>query len=524
MGGFSKLLISVFRNSYCVAISGLLGIAITQTVFAQVTETREPEPEVREVVAGSVNIVEVDLPGGRAESGDPKLLTIQGIPGSNQIKVFPLKAGSTNLLILDNRGKVRKNIKYVITATDLSLKVENMRALLDNIEGITINSVGDKIVIDGELVVPKDLDRIINVSEAFGGAKGGVLNLVQISRVSQRVIGERIEAEIRKAPQAQNITVRVANDTFFLEGVVDSPADRVRAENIARTFVPEVLTSRSVADGILREVRKQAIRNEILVNEQPPPPPPKMIRTTFHFVELSKDYLKTSFLKWSPSLSSGAGIAFGQSQTGGVGATSGGTFSGTISNLIPRLQRATGGGYGRVLFSSVLISKDGTNVSVNRSDEIPFVVNAGTGSITTEKARAGVQISVTPTIVGNDSVELTKTEFEFSTLIGTGTSDPPRTKSTNLINTTIVRSGDSAVLGGLISSNMSLSADKDPESADGQAGAPLFTLLRSREFRNDKSQFLVFVTPQIIDDAAEGTADIKKKVIGNKTRRKRFYQ
>lgn len=486
----------------------------------------EEEIEIREKVAGSVDLIEFDFQPGTIDRGDPKLLDVQPVPGTTQYRVFPLKQGSTNLIVRDLKNKVRKQIKYVITTTDLSLKVEQMRGLLDTIEGITVSSVGDKIVIDGELVVPRDLDRIMNVADAFGGSKGGVVNLVQLSKVSQKVIAQRIEQEIRKLPSGQNITVRLANDTFFLEGVVDSSADRTRAEDVAKTYVPEVLASRSIQDGVLREVKKQAIRNMIVVNEPPPPPPPKMVRVTFHFVEISKEYLKNAFFKWAPSLSTGAGIVFGQSSTGGVGSTSNGSFSGTLSNLIPRLQKGTNGGYARVLFSTVAIGLENTNISINRSDEIPFIQQVVNGVPVTANANVGVQISVTPSIKGSDQIELTRTEFSFGALSGAGAGGAPRTTNTSLINTVNVRSGDSAVLGGLISNNMAIDVDKDPDGeAQGQSTAsPVFTLLRSRAFRANKTQFLVFVTPQIIEDAAEGTADIKKKIIGNKTRRKRFYQ
>lgn len=485
------------------------------------------EPEMREVVAGTVDLIDFDFFPSKVDVGDSKLLSFNQVEGTNQLKIFPLKAGTTNLIIRDARQKIRKNIKYVITATDLSLKVEQMRSLLDTVEGISITSVGDKIVIDGDLVVPKDLDRVINVTEAFGGAKGGIVNLVQLSRVSQRVIAQKIEREIRTLPSAQNVSVRVANDTFFLEGVVDDAADRQRAEEVARTFVPEILTSRSVADGILREVKKQAIRNMILVADRPPDPPPKMIRVTFHFVEISKEYLKNVFFKWAPGLSTGAGIAFGQSQTGGIGATSNGTFSGTLSNLIPRLQKGTNGGYARVLFSTVAIGKDRTNISIDRTDNVPFISQVVNGVPVTAVQPVGIQISVNPEIVGNEQIELRKTEFNFGALAGgAGAGGAPRTTNTSLINTVTVRSGDSAVLGGLVSNNMALDVDKDPEGGgDGQnTASPIFTLLRSKAFRSSKTQFLVFVTPQIIEDAAEGTADIKKKIIGNKVRRKRYYQ
>jgi Flp pilus assembly secretin CpaC len=76
-------------------------------------------------------------------------------------------------------------------------------------------------------------------------------------------------------------------------------------------------------------------------------------------------------------------------------------------------------------------------------------------------------------------------------------------------------------LGGLISNDMAKDIDRDPEGASAAKGNPLFNLLRSKAFRNKKSQFVVFITPRIITDAAADTADIKNKIINTSKNRKR---
>jgi hypothetical protein len=40
----------------------------------------------------------------------------------------------------------------------------------------------------------------------------------------------------------------------------------------------------------------------------------------------------------------------------------------------------------------------------------------------------------------------------------------------------------------------------------------------------NKTQFVVFITPKIIKDAAEGTADIKAKILNNSQKRRRVVQ
>ena len=94
-----------------------------------------------------------------------------------------------------------------------------------------------------------------------------------------------------------------------------------------------------------------------------------------------------------------------------------------------------------------------------------------------------------------------------------------------LKNTLVVKNGESAVLGGLVSNNIAKDIGKDPTASSGAStGDPLFNLLRSKSFQNDKTQFVVFITPKVIEDAAEGTADIKSKIINTPKRRQKTIQ
>ena len=483
----------------------------------------QAEEEQRQIIAGSVEILDLDFIPGSADVGNQRLLRIREIPGTNQLRIFPLTKGITNVFIRDQRGRIRRNIKYTITSTDLSIKVAYIRTLLENVEGITVNSLGENIVVDGELVVPKDLDRVLNVLEAYSSKKGPkIINLLTLSKVSQRAMAKRIQDEINRTPGGANVTVRLANDTFFLEGSVDSSNDRTRAFQIAETYIPEIMKGIAVSRNILGQVQRPAIRNLISLRAQPTPEK-KMIRVSFHFVEISKEYAKSVLFKWSPLISSGAGFIFGGDQGSGTLSTSSqGSLSGTISNLLPKLQKGTNGGYARVLFSTVAIGIEGENISISRTDRIPYIQSVSGGVPVTAHTSAGINISVNPTIQGRDTIRLGKTEFNFSVPSGSGAGDNPRVTTTRLINSITIRSGESAVLGGLISNNISLGVDKDPEEAPN--GNPLFTLLRSRAFTNNKTQFIVFITPQIIQNSSKGTEDIKRKIIGNARKRKRIYR
>lgn len=478
----------------------------------------EETEESRTVAVGGIDTIDFPFTPRPPAIGNPTLVRVENGSTSNQIRVVPLKKGTTTIQFDGPDGKVYKKINYNFPAGPLADKVAVIRKLLQEVEGITIEAVDDKIVIDGELIVPKDFDRILQVQEAY---KDVVFNLVTLSKISRDAIARRMQKEINDDPGGVNVQVNIKNDTFFLTGKVDNAGDRDRADWIAQTFMPEYQGSLAINNQVLKDtVKRFSIRNMIVVEEPPPAPPKKMVRVTYHFVEIGKSFLKQSFFKWVPFLQEGAGLTFGQSTTGGTAATGGGSFVGTITNLIPRLQSGANGGFARVLFSTVGIGEDGTQIDMVRQEQVPFVEAVVNGVPVPGNAQIGVKVTVTPTTQGDQRISL-NSSLTFEVPTGNGAGGKPQTMRTSLTNTVALKSGDSAALGGLIQSSTSKDIDKDPETSSGAQGSALFTLLRSKAFRNSKTQFVVFVTPKIVEDAAEGTADIKAKILNNSQKKRR---
>lgn len=476
------------------------------------------DEDARTVAVGTIDPLDFDYNVGDAVVGNQSIVKAEKV-SNRSIRIVPLKKGTTSVDIYNEQNRRTRRLIYNVINNDLSQKVLAIRKLLGDIEGISIESVDEKIVIDGDLVVPRDLDRIVQVTSAYPE----VLNLVTLSRVSREALARRMQKEINDDPGGVNVTVRIINDTFFLLGKVDNSNDRERAETLAQTYIPDLLKG-AAGDMLTPGAKKFSIRNLIVVEESPAPPPPKMVRITYHFVEIGKEFLKSSFFKWNPLLSDQSGLQIGESTTGGAAAA--GTFSGLISNLLPKLQSGANGGFSRVLFSTVSVGEDMAQQEVIRNDTLPYISAVVNGVPVPDNVQAQMSVKVKPTIVGEDQVKLEST-FGFTAFSGAGAGGKPRTTGTNMVNTIRVKSGESAVLGGLISSQNSKDIDRDPESGgstgggNAPTGSPLFTLLRSKAFRNQKTQFVVFVTPKIIEDAAQGTADIKTKILNNSQKKRR---
>jgi len=232
---------------------------------------------------------------------------------------------------------------------------------------------------------------------------------------------------------------------------------------------------------------------------------------TAQFVELTKDYNKVFGFKWIPILNDGAGsIRLGKTASGSVSTDSSGTLSATISNLFPKLSSAKSAGYARVIQSGVVITEEKNKATLVKDATKPFSI--GTGEFTkSAEAKAGFTFVVTPEILPEEKVKL-----DLDIGIGSTVGDPPESLTNKVTTKIVVKSKDTAVVGGIVINTNTTAYDKDPPFGrpqfDEQAGnVPLFSFLRSKSFVNNRSQFVIFATPEIIESAADGTEEIKKK-------------
>ena len=90
-----------------------------------------------------------------------------------------------------------------------------------------------------------------------------------------------------------------------MEGTVDNLDQSKRAMQIADTYLPSPRPNsliENVRDVQLRQ--RSPVLNFMVVNAPPPKKQEKLVRVTFHFVELSKDYDKLFAFKWAPGFTS----------------------------------------------------------------------------------------------------------------------------------------------------------------------------------------------------------------------------
>ena len=481
-----------------------LNTLLSANIFAQ-SSSAPVQEEAVEVILGIDTIKKFDFaPSSKVQIGNSSILTHTLIPQKREITLTGLNPGKTSVTIRNNVGDVKAKYLVSVTANDQSKIVKELKDFLGNVEGLEIGVKGETVYIGGNIIVPSDIGRVAQVlkQDKFND----VLFLVELSSQTERLIARKMQDEIQKN-QLPNVTVRVVNHIYWLEGVVTSDAEKKRAEEIAAAFYPDTIASLAERTDQVRQAQKASIYNFIQVNAKSQPQPiPKLVKITAQFVELTKDYSKTFGFKWTPLLSNGSGeINFGKTNSGTVTTSSSGTLSGTISNLFPKLDSAKQAGYARVVQSGVVVVKNGIEGSITKSDTRRF--SLGTGEFTqATSAEAKFSVSVKPEILQEEKINLS-IGVNVSSFVGTdGSNSQANTVKTEII----VKSKESAVVGGIVVNKTSTDYDKLAED-EVEDASPLFSFVRSKVLSNSKSQFVVFVTPEIVESAASSTDEIKKK-------------
>lgn len=440
------------------------------------------------------------LPPDIKLTGDfARITRAQRIKGSpiirfNAKKVSTPKVGT--LVVLDRNKRVLYEVIIKVDKSTLVKTAQEIRGLLNDIDGISVNIVGSKVIVDGQVLLPKDVDRIELVISQF---KDQAATLVTLNPVAEKKIAEVIEREINN-PEIQ---VRAVNKNFVIEGQVESEAEYKRIQDIAKAFAPDFVP---LAGGRVSERKNHQILMLVSIKAAPEPEPSKLVQVVVHFVELKKNYNKNFRIQWTPSLGDDSNLRFNYASNQASGTAT--TITGTVRNLIPSLNWAKAADLGRILLSETIMVQAGEAGTVESSNTYFVPVVQQGGIITNQPEKAGISLSVTPRLVGSrsDSVEM-QMQFNVDSFLGQ-VGGAPIVNGRRIQTKVTVRSGQSAAVAGLISSNGSTGYNQLPPGA---AANPILSIYASKDFQRGQSQFVTFVTPIIRSSASEGVDKVKKK-------------
>ena len=414
----------------------------------------------------------------------------------NTLRFTPRKKGVGSLIIKEGKA-ILKKYTVSVEETDLTRVALEMKSLLGEISGITIRIINKKVIVDGEVFVPRDMKRIYNVIKEYPRQSS---SLVTLSASAQNKVAQFIEREIGNP----NITVKAANEKFILRGTVSTKEEKDHAKVIAQLYAPSVVTDPAVAAGAVRDRNvKNVIIDLIKVQKTPAKEKKqkKLVQMVVHYVQLEKDYTDKFRFQWSPGMAKPTEFSFGS--------RIGSNIVGAVVNLFPKLNWAKQFGFARILHSSNVVVEDGESGNIESNTNIPVSTLGEGGAADMKQVKVGITMKLTPHIAGSrqDGVRLKIEQFKVDNFLG-NTSAGPLTSTQSISTIVYVRSGLSAAIGGIVSHTNSKHLNREPS---GRSADPIINLLSSKNFVRKKNQFVVFVTPIIRSSASSDVEQIKKR-------------
>jgi len=441
------------------------------------------------VLKGTASKIDVAQGVKRVDIGNPTVIDATPASDGLSVTINGVGEGESQLRIETLQGTdITTN---VVVRADLNQVLSEVQSLLSDVEGLNASIVGNKVVLQGNILTSADADKVSRVASIYGNA------VVNLTIVDHSQMNKYVEQAIVKDIGIDTVNARVMGDTVVLDGVVYDQNDLKRAEELAKLRVPKVVNLIKVED--------------------------VMIETDLEFVDLSTSH---SF-NWGYDVldSVSASVGSGMSGNGATHIQPGGTpvpVPGT-SNIITtitggfpitygvtasanaqaQITADLGNGSGKVVAQPHISTKSGEMGNFQDGFtsyyQEPGAVG-GPASLTS--VQYGVLVTVNPTLEGEHKI-MNTVSLNISEPIATAAGavlslDTYDTKCTALCN-----EGESMVISGMVQTGSNNSKNGAPLLRD----IPLLDLFfANRSTSKTRDEFVILVTPQaVLPTVAPGT-------------------
>lgn len=237
---------------------------------------------------------------------------------------------------------------------------------------------------------------------------------------------------------------------------------------------------------------------------------PRQIHIAAMVTEVSRDDVSRLGIDWGPTLVPGlgeTGVPFTIGEAIPEGAPEGiahglgvGKIERSYLQWNASIRALEQKGRARILSNPSVTTLDGRQTSLHTGETIYYevaIAAATTGGVITDTRTidVGVLLAVNPRVNENNEITLTISPT-VSALKGATFANLPIVTTRTLVTTVRVRSGETAVLAGLVSDSEQVTVKKIPFLGDIPIVGELF---KHRERKPAHSEILVFVTPTVVE-------------------------
>lgn len=184
------------------------------------------------------------------------------------------------------------------------------------------------------------------------------------------------------------------------------------------------------------------------------------------------------------------------------------THFGIATSITSRINFLASSGDAVTLAEPSLSSKNGGTAKFLAGGEIPYPVTGANGQVSVEFKEYGIKLNISPFAddLGNVSTKILTEVSQIDPAVSVAGAPGILTRRTETeLN---VVSGQTIVISGLLNAENSNDVDKIP----GLGSIPyLGALFRSENFRNQATELVIFVTPEVVDPAANQLSEKERK-------------
>ena len=175
-----------------------------------------------------------------------------------------------------------------------------------------------------------------------------------------------------------------------------------------------------------------------------------------------------------------------------------GPFFRTIT-LAPTLNLLLQEGHARMLSAPDLVTTPGNPATFLVGGSFPIPYSTGLGQVSIQYRDYGVQLNVTPTLLGNGAVEAkvapNVSDLDFSNAVTENGFIIPALRTSQLSTDVITQPGESIIMGGMLRRVETRTINKIPLLGD----IPILgNLFRSTNYQNQQSDIVFVMTPEVI--------------------------
>lgn len=437
--------------------------------------------------SGDVRVLEA--PGvERLAVGDVEIISTTLLK-NQEVVLTAETAGETTVQAWFSDGR-REQMGVVVVKANGYRQVGELRALLADIRGLKIRTVGRQVVIEGQLH-SRDMQRVKDAVKFYDNVL--VLAEEQTGAATLSDSGLMLEEVRAMLGQIPGISIKPVGRQIVVDGDLNQiDMDRIK---LLQERYPELL--------VLAQPMSEFVA--------------PMIYFDVRITEFSKDDVEELGINWSTSIN-GPSFVFSSDQRSndyfrGQFASDSGTFDtlnsvvgnagtngywGIATEITSRINLLEANGSALTLASPRLSARSGGNAELTVGGEVPVVTSSINGP-SVEYKEFGIILNISPQMYGSDRIAA-KVLAEISQLDKSNqVGEYPAFKTRRTDNEVQLKVGETLVLSGLVNRDNQATYEGIKWLKDVPVLGAFF---RNKSFKGSQTELVIFITPELMNGPA----------------------